>query len=65
MATEQQRRWIRFDQGDWRPNPHHKPRKISYAQAQEIRARRADGENVKALAAEYGVSHNTIRFYSD
>ncbi|MFI1524967.1 helix-turn-helix domain-containing protein [Streptomyces griseus] len=37
---------------------------ISAKQADEIRARTADGETLKALALEYGVTTSTIRRYS-
>ncbi|QQZ58385.1 Hin recombinase [Streptomyces microflavus] len=43
---------------------HVKPRIITPRQADEIRARTADGETLQALALEYGVTTSTIRRYS-
>lgn len=42
---------------------HHKRRKITPQQADEIRERYADGETAKQLAAEFGVSFHTISQY--
>ena len=39
----------------------YQPSKLTPAQRDEIRRRVADGETVRALAAEFGVSSRTIR----
>lgn len=44
---------------------HHKPRKITPAQRDEIRQRYADGETSWALAAEFGVTAHTVQKYVD
>ncbi|MER5750676.1 helix-turn-helix domain-containing protein [Streptomyces sp. NPDC002088] len=43
------------------PPPFHEPTKLTPAQRDEIRRRVADGEQVKELATEFGVSTRTIR----
>lgn len=49
-----------FRQGEGsRPSWHRSP-KLTPKQRDEIRKRRADGESVKELASEYGVSVKTL-----
>jgi DNA-binding NarL/FixJ family response regulator len=43
------------------PPPCYKPPKLTPAQRDELHRRVADGEDVKALATEFGVSTRTIR----
>lgn len=62
MATEQARDWIRS-------RPHSrpvgwKPPKVTGHQKDQIRQRVADGEDIRDLATEYGVSARTIRLYA-
>lgn len=44
-----------------KPPPHFKPPKLTPAQLDELHQRVADGEDLKALATEFGVSVRTIR----
>ncbi|MEU5593059.1 hypothetical protein [Streptomyces sp. NPDC020298] len=60
QANETQRRWNSSGFGP----PGHKPPKLTPAQRDEIRRRRDDGETLRVLAAEYGVSIATIHYYS-
>lgn len=41
--------------------PHFQPAKLTPSQRDEIRRRVGEGEGVRALAAEFGVSTRTIR----
>ncbi|WP_399553888.1 helix-turn-helix domain-containing protein (plasmid) [Streptomyces anulatus] len=62
MAHAAARRWISSGRD---ARDHVKPRIITPQQADEIRARTTDGETLKDLALEYGVSVATIRRYSN
>ncbi|MFF8250117.1 helix-turn-helix domain-containing protein [Streptomyces griseus] len=62
MAHAAARQWISSGRD---ARNHIKPRIITPHQADEIRARTANGETRKDLALEYGVSVATIRRYSD
>lgn len=61
MAHDAARQWISSGR-DARPRV--RRQLISGKQADEIRARTADGETLQALALEYGVTTSTIRRYS-
>jgi DNA-binding NarL/FixJ family response regulator len=62
MATDEKRRWIN-SQTDARPTGWAKPR-LTPQQRQDIRQRVTDGEDLQALALEYGVTTSTIRHYA-
>ncbi|WP_225840272.1 helix-turn-helix domain-containing protein [Streptomyces sp. NK08204] len=60
QASSSQQAW----NNGGRPPLKHQPSKLTPQQHEEIRRRRAEGETLRALAAEYGVSPATIHRYS-
>jgi transposase len=59
QASDAQRAWSNSGRT---PFKHQEP-KLTTEQREEVRRRRAEGETLRALAAEYGVSRSTIQRY--